>query len=476
MPFGSYSKILKWTALSLAVLVTLSALAALIGLQSLKPAIETAASNASGMVIRVAGRLSMGFYPDLRITLNDLIVRNGDKTILSAREVEIRIELSALLRKQARISEVRILDPELIVEKNPDGSYNFETRGKSAGDAPGFQLQHLSLTGGSLHYTDHPATGGFRAEGCDLKLDNLQQTASSESLPARRSFSVAEIGCQKFLLQNYPAVSELRFSLRNDKGVHVLDPLTLGVMGGAGSGRARVDLTGDIPRYELKLSVKHLRSEDLLRSKSGEKIAEGPLDLTADLSFHGKNAESITQSLSGPLSLRGRDLILHGTDIDQSLARLESSQNFSLLDTGAFFLAGPLGVAVTKGYDFAGISRVSGGSTIRQLVAEWTLERGIARARDVAMTTPQNRLALTGKLDLRNERFEQITLALLDAKGCAKLRQRISGPFKQPTIEKTDEVKALAGPVVSLFKKAAGVLPGKPCEVFYAGSVTAPNP
>jgi hypothetical protein len=58
-------------------------------------------------------------------------------------------------------------------------------------------------------------------------------------------------------------------------------------------------------------------------------------------------------------------------DIDKELSRYEFSQSFNLVDVGAFFFAGPLGLAVTKGYNFPSIFQSSGGSSqIRTLVSK----------------------------------------------------------------------------------------------------------
>ena len=65
----------------------------------------------------------------------------------------------------------------------------------------------------------------------------------------------------------------------------------------------------------------------------------------------------------------------------RSSRAIESSQNFNLVDVGALFFAGPLGLAVTKGFNFASIFQSSGGSSqIRTLVSEWHIERGVAQA------------------------------------------------------------------------------------------------
>jgi len=142
------------------------------------------------------------------------------------------------------------------------------------------------------------------------------------------------------------------------------------------------------------------------------------------------------------------------------------------VDVAALFLAGPAGLAVTKGYNFASNFQTSEGrSEIRTLVSGWKVERGVAQ--DVAMATKQNRVALKGGLDFVNERFGNVTL--VDNRGCITAKQAVHGAFKKPVVEKPGAIKSLSGPVVKLLKQVENILPGSACEVFYAGSIVSPT-
>jgi AsmA protein len=108
-------------------------------------------------------------------------------------------------------------------------------------------------------------------------------------------------------------------------------------------------------------------------------------------------------------------------------------------------------------------------------VSDWSVKGGIAHADDVAMATKANRVALKGGIDLANDRFDDMTIALIDAKGCVKVLQPIRGTLQKPVMEKPNAIKALVGPVVSLLKKGTEMLGNDRCDVYYAGSVAAPK-
>ena len=165
-------------------------------------------------------------------------------------------------------------------------------------------------------------------------------------------------------------------------------------------------------------------------------------------------------------------------DLDKQLSKYQSSQNFNLFDMAAIVFAGPIGLAVTKGYEFSSLVQPSDGNTqIGTVVAKWKVEKGVAHARDVAMATRENRLALRGGLDFVEDEYADMVLALIDSNGCAMVRQKIRGPFSKPVVEKPDVLASLTGPVRNLLNKARDLLPGTGanCEVFYNGSLAAPK-
>jgi len=446
-----------------------------VDINAYKPRLEAAASGALGMEVRVGGRLGIGFFPGLHLALEDVQIRNRGADLASAKQARLGIELLPLLKKEVRIGSIVLKHPTISIEQDHDGKFNFEKPGAAKGTLPALDLATVSLSDGTLLYTNKQSGGGFEAVNCNLNARRLQLAEGKSSDLLRHLSFTAELACGEIRKNDF-TVSDLKLSADGKNGVFVLEPVTMRVFGAQGSGSIQADFSGSVPRYHVLYSLPQFRSEEFLKTLSPRKVAQGAMDFSANLSMQGKTVNEMKQTAAGDISLRGENLTLDGIDLDRVLSRFESSQNFNLVDVGAFFFAGPVGLAVTKGYNFASIFQGSGGhSEIRRLVSDWKVERGVAQARDVAMATKENRIALHGGLDFVNEQFNDVTMATIDAKGCVKVRQKIHGSFQKPVVEKPNILMSLTGPARKLLKKGRDLFPGGECEVFYAGSVAPPK-
>jgi AsmA protein len=83
-------------------------------------------------------------------------------------------------------------------------------------------------------------------------------------------------------------------------------------------------------------------------------------------------------------------------------------------------------------------------------------------------------VALKGGLDFVSGRYDEVTVAVVDAKGCPIVTQKVRGPFLTPVVEKPNVVGTFTGPARTLLRQARSLLGGK-CDVFYAGSVAPPK-
>jgi uncharacterized protein involved in outer membrane biogenesis len=441
---------------------------------SVKPRVETAASDVLGLEVNVGGRLGIGFFPGLHVTLEDVHIRSRGEEIASAQEASLGIELLPLLHQEVRIEKIGLQHPRISIERDRDGKFNFEKPEGANGRVPPWTWTKVSLSDGTLLYADKQAGEGFTAGNCNLEVSR-RRLVEGKSADLSPSFSyTAEVACGEIRTKDL-TVADLKFSVDGTEGVFALKPVTMRLFSGQGSGSIRADFSGSAPLYHVQYSLSQFRLAEFLKALSPKNVAEGSMDFSANLSMQGKTPNEMKRTATGAASLHGKNLTLDGSDLDREFSRYESSQSFNLVDMGAFFFAGPLGLALTKGHDFGRIFQGSGGrSTIRTLVSDWKVERGVAQAKDVAMATNTHRIALKGGLDFVNERFDDVTVALIDAKGCPRVQQTIRGPFQKPVVEKPSVLTSLTGPARKLLNQARDLFRGQ-CEVFYAGAVAPPK-
>jgi uncharacterized protein involved in outer membrane biogenesis len=474
------SKPLKAISYAIGAFIGLLVLAAIalsvfLDVNAYKPRFEAAASDMMGMEVKVAGPLGIDFFPNVLVTLKDVHVHNRGTEVVTAREARMRVDFLPLLHKEVRIKQIALEHPSISIEKGSDGKFNFEKLEAARGRLPDLNLGKVSFSDGTFRYVDKAAREGFEAADCSLNASRLQLSDRKGPGIMKYLTLAAEVFCGEVRTKNRTS-SDLKFTVAGQRGIFDLKPLTLRAFAGQGSGSIRADFTGAVPQYQVRYSLSQFHIEEFLKALSPKNLAEGSMDFSANLSMQGKTMNALRQTMEGQFSLRGKNLILNGRDLDRQFARYESSQTFNLVDVGAFFFAGPVGLAVTKGYDFASIFQGSEGRTeIRTVVSDWKVRRGVAQSQDVAMATNKNRVALQGGLDFVNQRFDHVTVALIDAKGCIRAQQQIHGDFAKPVLEKPSTLNSLTGPVARLLKKLGSLFPGGECQVFYAGSVAPPK-
>ena len=437
-----------------------------------KSRVEAAASNALEMDVKVVGRTAIGFFPSVHIALEDVHAHKQGADVASAGEVNLGIEILPLLHREVRIKNIAVKRLRIALEKGRDGKLNVERSSAVKGALAELSIAKASISDATLTYVNRLSGNTLEAANCSLDVSRLLRSVKSAAFLNNLLFA-AQLACGRIRTEDFTA-SDVKLSVDGKNGVFNFAPVTMSLLGGHGSGSVRVDVSGSVPTYHVRYDLAQLRIEEFFKAFSSKQLGAGSMDFATKLSLRGKTTDALKRSVEGEASLHGEDLRLAIGDLDKKFARYESSQSFNLVDVGAFFFIGPLGVGITKGYDFARIFEGSEGSTtISTLVSGWQIEHGVAHATDVAMATPKNRVALKGGLDFVIGRYDDVTVALIDTKGCARVQQKIHGPFRQPQVEKPNVLRALAGPTAKLLRQAKDLFGGS-CEVFYAGSVVAP--
>lgn len=465
------TKPLRITLIALAVLACLAALSALLlSRVDARSRLEALLSEATGLDVAVHGSVSVRVFPTPHVALQQVTLRKQQVQIASVGAADVEVKLWPLLRRQVRITQLALHDLNVAIERDRNGRLNFTKPSSAKRPVQAMTLGRVSLTRASFHYTNQQL--GRELSATDCRVDsNAVQLGGGNSADIMKNLSLAaNVVCSEVRNDSFVS-SDVDFAVTGEQGRFKLAPLTMRILGGKGVGTINADFTGAMPAYQVRIAVTRLHVNDLFESLAPSKAGEGVLDFTADLSMRGFDANEMTRTARGEASLHGENLELAIGDLDHKLEHYESSQNFNLVDVGAFFIAGPLGAVVTKGYDFANIFRGGQGKTrVRILLSNWRVEHGIAHARDVAMATRENRLVMKGALDFVNREFDDVTVAFVDNQGCALVEQKIVGPFSKPEVKKPNVLVSMMGPVTSLIGKMKKMV-GMKCEVFYQGSI-----
>jgi len=456
-------------------LLVIAAIAALFifDINKFKANIEAAAFDATGLEVSIKGRMGLSFFP-FGVSAQDIHATNKGSEILSIENIKLGAELMPLLKKQLKATSCELVRPVVTIVKETDGKYNFESIAKKSTERqPGtsFSLNNLKLSGGVLVYLDRKAGEEAGLHGFNLSIKNLVVVDTSGDIIKSISFT-GNLDCREVRRKEFK-FSNFKSFIQAEKGIFHFKPFTMDIYGSTGEGDAVLDMSEVDAQYTINLKASKLDFEKFEQSYGIKKVIGGKGDFVAALTIKEKGNRTLPGSTSGTFSLRGDNLVVNTMDLDKILSSYESSQEFNLIDLGAFFIAGPLGNVALKGYhygDFYNQTR-GGQGTITQFISHWKIKEGVAEAVDCAFATPHNRVAFKGRLDFVRERYDNVIVALLDDRGCAKFRQSISGSFRKPEISAVNVAESLAGPLSNLYRKAQRFVQGGRCEVFYNGAV-----
>ncbi len=447
--------------------------ALLFNMNTYRSKIETDASEATGLDVRINGKMGLSFFP-FGVSAKNIHVTGEGGEFLTLESLKAGVKVIPLLKGQLEMTRCVLVKPAVTIVRNAEGKYNFEGKPTKGPGAP-LSLKDIKLSEGALVYLDRKTGGKTELTGINMAVEKFLVADTSGEIIKNVAFT-GSFDC-KDILQKDLRIENLKGLVKAGKGVYSLKPVTMDVLGGKGEGDVTVDESEADATYEINVKVSTLDFDKLEVFFGTNKVIGGKGDLSASLTIKEKAGRVLMSNLDGTFALRGDNLVSYTMDLDKVLSTYASSQKFHLVDLGAYFIVGPLGAVALKGYRYGDIYYQSQGGkgTITQFISHWKIRNGEADATDCALATHHHRVALKGKLDLVNNRFDNVTVALLDDKGCPRFKQSISGSFSSPRVGTVSAVESLAGPFLDLYRKAKRFVQGDKCEIFYDGTVQQPR-
>jgi AsmA protein len=331
-------------------------------------------------------------------------------------------------------------------------------------------LKFLNLKDANLLYYLPEDTIEFKA--LNLKVSDVYFNSRNDENPLAFLYTSGNFKSQRLKSKLF-SIDDLEFKYSVVNGAYKLESKMVRLFGENATGSSDVTIQpfADIPTISINYNITKFYAEEMLTTFLEDTFITGPLSLSMNLNAKGADWTSITNNLNGQINLSGKDLLLYGLDADQIIEKFKRSQSFNLVDLGAVLLAGPVGIAVTKGSDFASIFVFNSGerTTINELVSNWYIRNGTFIIEDAAFTTNKNRVASNGYIDFSKDSLE-LNIALIDKNGCSIFSQTVKGNLNEPKLERVKVVGTILSPVTNLIEDIFGI----DCDVFYDGSIKHP--
>jgi AsmA protein len=336
-----------------------------------------------------------------------------------------------------------------------------------------FDFNKLDIRKSKVNFT-HSDSRTFSVDNIDIALENLRfkHPPNSGSLTGLKS----TWGVMALKQLKVPGLNALDINLniigKNDS--LDIEFSSASQVARSEKGNLFMDISKKERAYKLQYTVKDASLEYFMDKFYKKKFMKGLIDYSLDLHSTGETWPILKKNMAGKIEISGDSIYLSGVDIDKVLRKFERSQNFNLTDVGAVLIAGPVGLAVTKGSDFVSLATVNLNpkhqTFIRELNTKWKLEDRQLISEDVAFATLQNRVAFSGRIDFARDSIPGLTIAVVDKNGCSLMDQKLYGKTNNLKTGKLNITKTLFGSVVNF----VNVIVGKDCKPVYSGKVKAP--
>ncbi|MCW8804452.1 MAG: AsmA-like C-terminal region-containing protein [Ignavibacteriaceae bacterium] len=332
-------------------------------------------------------------------------------------------------------------------------------------------LKFVNLKDANLLYQfsgDTITTKSLSLSLSDVYFNDAVDSNPFATLSTVGKLKAAELHASELNLDN------ITIDFKVNNGTYKLSSNRVRFFGEHAKGKAYVVLSpfSNDPSYHINYTVDKFYAEEMLETFLLDTMVTGPLSLSMDVNSKGFDWDNVVKNMKGSINLSGKDLIFYGMDADKLIEKFKRSQSFNLVDLGAVLLAGPVGIAVTKGSDYASILITNSGesSQITNMVSNWKIANGVLNIQDAAFATRMNRIATKGLIDFSQDSLN-LTIALLNKYGCSVFSQDIYGNLNSPTMGKLKVVSTILSPITNLVDDILGI----DCDVFYDGTVKHPK-
>ncbi|MFU8769050.1 MAG: AsmA family protein, partial [Desulfotignum sp.] len=320
--------------------------------------LEKTASQVLGMTAEVQGSSRILVWPVPGLQFEELSISNGDSEWLKASALKVRVKIMPMIRGRLELVSVDLVAPNLRLERIEKGKFNFISgqAPEASGQARPLIIPIVEVSDLTLSFTDRILDKQITVENCDWTVYDMEwRLPRGDNLHLNLpDFQNSNLTCSRITSSNLEAAgvtAEISVQNRQIK----ISQVTGQFLGGEVGGWMKSDFAGSLPHHSLALELAGFQIDGFMKTFREEKGAEGKATFITQLDFSGKSYSEIVAGLNGRAEITGTDIILYGLDIDKQLANYRSTQQFQLVDAAAFFVAGPFGIAISRGYGFTSL-------------------------------------------------------------------------------------------------------------------------
>ena len=436
---------------------------------------------------------SLYAYPDLTVSIKGLKFHapSGPRThgelILEVESLQLKADLTDVFSKKIQIDHAYIEQARLYIErdsleqmvisegfqqKNPSGE-------KMDSTSLSIHINDIEIADSQVLIQDRPTDTQFpfnlkQVKGTfELKNDLISGEAEiyMDSIDFQETASLFVNGLPIQISSLYAVDIEKRNVLVKGKKLGIGDEDYIFNYDYDYTDASSMDFWMSSGDEGVNLATLFVEEVDTLNdNKKIELLGQGQFKAN----FHWKpdSERSFIQAIEAGFILEAKDISIYGIDLDKVIEQFKKSQKFNLADVGAVMFAGPAGLAVTKGTDFARLafSKAGDSTDVKHFLADWKMEHGVLATQDVALSTKNNLVSTDGWYDIQNDSLD-FKISILDKRGCDLVGQRIYGRSIDPQYGKVKLLKTFFGPVKNFFRDL-GIAK---CDTIYRGRVVHPN-
>jgi len=297
----------------------------------LKDTIANHLSEAIGKKVEI-GQAGVTIFPQLCLNAEDVTIANAENfsksPLLHVQNLLLNVKLLPLLSKRIEVESIVIEDPEILIEKNRGGVFNFASTsvedgnvhpdaGKKEAAPVSLVVRSAKIVGGAVKYVDHQKNTALTIDGIDedlyLSFDNEASEIDVNGQSGIKSFDFHNMNSKSNAIKLPSATLKHRLKI-NTQSKHVgIDLLQLSLLSAQFRFTGSVDQYDTVPQIDLHLSSNDMELADLLKVLGSENYPEirkvkgaGKIDLQAHVK--GAFSEKKSPQVQGQMAFTNLEL------------------------------------------------------------------------------------------------------------------------------------------------------------------------